>query len=143
MHSSSCFGFAPLVRDLDFIHFMIPSRRYDCAVQYAVTLGNRSRSAFPSLAASLRAAGSLMRVNCEYTSRPLSSSARSSPASGFGSTFNFWTVFVVLCAPILGGVGNGGVNGAPLLFLRRSLVFKVENVLGTFVEVKPDVAVSI
>lgn len=65
MHSSNCFGFVPLILCLLFRNFISPSSLYELAVQYAVTLGNLSLSAFPSLAASLRAVGSFILVNCE------------------------------------------------------------------------------
>ncbi len=63
MHSSKCFGLVPRVLALPFRYLIKPSKRYELAVQYAVTLGNRSLSAFPNLAASLLAVGSLILVN--------------------------------------------------------------------------------
>lgn len=129
IHSSMSFGFAPLAFPRPFRNRIRLSIWYLLAVQYAVTRGSFSRSAFPSLAASRLAVGSLIRVyllghqhnfrlytsmfaHCEYTSLPLSSS--SSPTSGFGRSFSFCTVFVVLCGPIL-PVGNAGYDscGAP------------------------------
>ena len=93
MHSSNCLGLAPLVLALPLKNFMRLSNLYALAVQYAVTRGSRSLSALPSLAASRRAVGSLILVNCEYTSLPLSSSGSS---AGFGRSFSFCAFFVVL-----------------------------------------------
>lgn len=129
MHSSNCFGLAPRLRVRLFRNFMTPSKRYALAVQYAVTRGNFSRSAFPNLAASRRAVGSFILVNCEYTSLPLSSSGPSSPGSGLGNSFNFCAFFVVLCGPIFdaGGSIGGADRGEPWLFLLRSLLLSVES----------------
>jgi len=131
MHSSNNFGLAPLVFPLPFKNRIKLSIWYLFAVQYAVTLGNRSRSAFPNLAASRRAVGSLIRVYCEYTSRPLSSSGPSSPKSGLGRSFSFCAFLVVLWGPILGTGGFViGTRGDPWLFLRRSLLLSAESICG-------------
>ena len=82
-------------------------------MQYAVTLGNRALSSLPSLAASLLAVGSLILVNCEYTSLPLSSSGLSSSGSGAGSSFSFCAVLVVRCGPIFEAGIDGGTSGDP------------------------------
>ena len=131
MHSSKSFGLAPLVLPLPFRNRINPSIWYLFEVQYAVTRGSRSRSAFPNLAASRRAVGSLIRVYCEYTSRPLSKSGPSSPKSGLGNSFSFCAFFVVLCGPIL-EAGTVGIDtpGAPWLLRRRSLLFKADSAVG-------------
>jgi len=63
MHSSNTLGFVPFVFCLPFKKRKRSSIRYEPAVQYAVTRGSLARSSLPSLAASRRAVGSLMRVN--------------------------------------------------------------------------------
>ena len=130
MHSSNCFGLAPFcLAFLPLRYFIRASNLYSFAVQYAVTRGRCSRSDLPNLAASLRAVGSFIRVNCEYTSRPLSSSGPSSPTSGFGKSLSFCAVLVVRWGPILDAEFTNCcvARGDPWLFRLRSLLFKVDN----------------
>ena len=130
MHSSNCLGLAPFNLALLLLkNFIRPSNLYSFAVQYAVTRGNLSLSDLPSLAASRLAVGSLIRVNCEYTSLPLSSSTPSSPTSGFGRSFSFCAVLVVRCGPILDADAEVGcvIRGEPWLFRLRSLPLSVDS----------------
>ena len=129
MHSSKILGAVLLVFVRPFKKRIKSSTRYELAVQYAVTLGNFALSSLPSRAASLRAVGSLMRVNWLYTSRPLSSSGPSSTFSGFGRSFSFCAVRVVRCGPILlAGCWGGSCNAAPELFRLRSLLLREERI---------------
>jgi len=97
-------------------------------VQYAVTRGNRALSSLPSLAASLLAVGSLILVNCEYTSLPLSSSGLSSSGSGAGRSFNFCAVLVVRCGPIFDADAVEGISGDPWLFRLLNLLLSAESI---------------
>lgn len=120
MHSSNCFGLAPLELARLFKNRSSDSILYALAVAYAVTLGRCARSALPSRSASRRAVVSLIRVTCEYTSRPDSSSW----SAGDGRIFSFWETFEVRWGPIFEGAGGlNGVDGPWIEAERRRLGF--------------------
>lgn len=123
MHSSNCFGLVPLVLLRLFKNRNSPSILYALAVAYAVTLGRCARSAFPNRSASRRAVVSLIRVTCEYTSRPLSSSW----FAGLGRILSFWETLLVRWGPILAGGGLAkGVGEGPWTEAERRRLLSAE-----------------
>lgn len=123
MHSSNCFGLVPLVLLRLFRNRNSPSILYALAVAYAVTLGRCARSAFPNRSASRRAVVSLIRVTCEYTSRPLSSSW----FAGLGRILSFWETLLVRWGPIFAGRGLAkGVREGPWTEAERRRLLRAE-----------------